>query len=117
MGVDTRDGERWRRQLEVLSDSMRVFAEAAASPQTLMDTVTRQTAGALHAFCRFALTSPDDQWLVPAAMFDGCGGDIGHLVEQLAVSSRLRLDDAHPLARSIRTGESSLMQFTREQWR
>src|SRR5258706_6966076 len=115
--VDTREVERLRGQQQVLSHALRVFAEATAAPHTLLDTVARETAEAMHAFCIFATTTDGGHWVDPVAMFDGAGGAVIDVFARLA-HNRLPLDGAHPLARSIETGEPTLMPtITAEQVR
>src|SRR5258705_3545699 len=112
MGVERGGGtgevERLRRQQQALSHAMRVFAEATAAPHTLLDTVARETAEAMHAFCIFATTTAGGLWVDPVAMFDGAGGAVIDVFARLALN-RLPLDRAHPLARSIETGAPTVM--------
>ena len=65
--VETGEVERLRGQQQVLSHAMRVFAEATAAPHTLLDTVARETAEAMHAFCIFATTTAGGRWVEPVA--------------------------------------------------
>src|SRR5260221_12617861 len=103
-GGVTREVERLRAQLQALAHAMRVFAEATAAPNTLLETVAQQAAEAAHALCLFSIMSSDGQWLEPAAIFDAGGGDVSEVVKRLRSGDHPRVDWPHPLPRPLPTG-------------
>ncbi|MBL9039005.1 MAG: GAF domain-containing protein [Archangium sp.] len=92
----------------VLSETLRSYAEATADPHRLMEIIARRTSESLGAFCGLSLVSEDGLWLTPAASFDP--DEAKHaLLRSAATTSPLRLDQPNPLARSMQTGEPTVM--------
>jgi PAS domain S-box-containing protein len=87
-------------RLQVLSDTMRSFAEATFDLTALLDTIARRTAQAFRGFCAISLISADGQRLERAAAF-GPEDIVARLVGQMPAGE--------PTIRALPTGESVLV--------
>ncbi|MDB4994952.1 MAG: signal transduction histidine kinase [Myxococcaceae bacterium] len=104
------DAARIRRleeRIQVLSETMRAFAEATSDLDQLLDTVARRVARVIGDFCVLHVLSDDGERLVPVSAH---ARDAERLeqVKAMYAAAPVRIDEHEAVRRILQTGEALL---------